>query len=126
MYLKYLLFVFIIIYSAPAFAQQKYSIDTEKGQKRDVYKEKRRDIPREVRRQERIIRKNEKKRQRQASRSERQHHRAVKKHNRLINGSGKDMITNKSVHRRMKKSKREARRINNGKNPVPWYKRVFK
>jgi hypothetical protein len=126
MSLKYITVLIIILFSTQVYSQQKYSIDTKEGQERKVYKEKRKDKPREIRYEDRVVRKANRKAERTKRRDNRLHKRAVKKHNRVINGGGKDLVTDKKVNKRMRKSRREAERINKGKNPVPLIKRMFK
>lgn len=123
--MKYLTFIIILIFSLQGFSQSKYSLDTQESQERKIFKEKRKDKPREVRIEDRIVKKRLKQEERKDRRDERLHKRAVKKHNRKINGGGKDLVSGRKVNKRMRQSKREARRINEGKNPVPWYRRLF-
>ncbi|HXK81033.1 MAG TPA: hypothetical protein PLO05_02610 [Bacteroidales bacterium] len=124
--MKYITLIVLVLFSLQGFSQGKYSLDSEKSQERKAYKERKRDKPKEIRIEDRIIKKTIKKEKRKKRKEERLHKRAVKKHNRKINGGGKDLVSGRKVNKRMRQSKREARRINKGKNPVPWHKRIFK
>jgi biopolymer transport protein ExbB/TolQ len=97
-------------------AQNRYSID----QKVEKRKQRR---TRQERYEDRQVKKAQQKKERLAKQRERQHRRALKRYRKKVSGGGTDMVTNKKVHRRMKKSLREARKNNN--RGEPFWKRWF-
>ena len=110
-YLLQLLTVMLLfLLSSNVFSQNGRSIDNEdymNKQKTRHY----RPSP-EERRVMKIEKAQEKKKNKQKRRDTRLHKKAVKKHNKIINGSGRDIVDGKKVYKRMKKSKRIAKKNN--------------
>lgn len=101
------LLIFILL-PVITFSQSKYSIDNEKNMKSQKTKHYR------PSREEKVVMKIEKAQQKKEKKKERKdrrlHKKAVKKHNKKINGSDNDLVGGKKTYRRMRKSKREARK----------------
>lgn len=90
------------------FSQAHRSIDDEDYMKKQKSKHYR-PSP-EERLVMRLEKKNDQKDKKQDRIDRRLHPRAVKKHNRLINGGGKGAVDGKRVYKRMKKSKKHAKK----------------
>lgn len=110
--IKYLLqlltVMFLFLLSSNVFSQNGRGIDNEdymKKQKTRHY----RPSP-EERRVLKIEKAQEKKKNRQERLDTRLHKKAVKKHNKLINGGGRDIVDGKKTYKRMKESKRVAKK----------------
>ena len=60
--MKYITLIALVLFSLQGFSQGKYSLDSEKSQERKAYKERKRDKPKEIRIEDKII-KNDKERE---------------------------------------------------------------
>ena len=122
--LKYL-FVILFIITTSCFSSRQTefrSIDNER-----YMKSQRRSIPkpsREERRMMKIERKTIKKQQKAKKEREKQQKKAAKKYRKKVSGSGRELVDGKKVHRRMKRSEREARKFNRRSNPNHWTNRL--
>ncbi|MFO7878634.1 MAG: hypothetical protein ACQES0_06190 [Bacteroidota bacterium] len=97
-------------------AQNRYSIE----QKHKKRKQRR---TAQERYEDRQVKKAERKQEKLARQREREHRRALKKYKKKVSGGGTDMVNGKKVHRRMKKSEREA--MKNSSRKQPFWKRWF-
>ncbi|HNQ69458.1 MAG TPA: hypothetical protein PKN32_13855 [Bacteroidales bacterium] len=98
----------LFLLSSSAFSQSGRGIDDENYMKKQKTKHYR-PSP-EERRVMKIEKAQEKKENKQKRRDTRLHKKAVKKHNKIINGGGRDIVDGKKTYKRMKKSKRIAKK----------------
>ncbi|NLA24727.1 MAG: hypothetical protein GX879_07150 [Bacteroidales bacterium] len=122
-----LLFLFMLIFASNVDAQSyNRSIDMKPSKKAEREAKKREKLTREEKYVIKLEDNKTKSDKRKKKKDERLHKKAVRKHNKVINGQGKNAVTGKKVHKQMKQSRKEANRRNASKNPLPWYKRIFR
>ena len=123
---KFFLILWIMLLSVAVFPQQnKYSIDNHSPKERHHRISLRRLFHPD--KAGKAARKARKKDDRKKKKHLKEYKKARKKYWKVYN-SGKEekQEGGKKVYRRMKKHKRKAIRESRGKNPDPWYKRIFK
>ncbi|MEA1874597.1 MAG: hypothetical protein U9N51_09255 [Bacteroidota bacterium] len=97
--------------------QNRHSIE-QKEKKRKHHR------TREERYEDKLVKKAVKKKERDEARRERQYKRNKKKYAKKVSGGGTELVDGKKVHKRMKRSKREAEK--NSSRKKPFWKRIFK
>ena len=123
---KFFLIIFLFFISIAVYPQQtRYSFDDGKPKSRHHLISLRRIL--HPNKAARAARKAQRKDARKKRKLLRQEKKAKKKYWKVYNkDKEKRQEGNRTVYRRMKQHKRKAKRVSSGKNPDPWYKRIFK
>jgi len=109
-FFKLITVLLLLIFSLQGFSQSGRGIDDENYMKKQKTRHYR-PSP-EERKVMKIEKAQEKKKKKQKRKDYRLHKRAVRKHNKIINGGGRDIVDGKKTYKRMKKSKRTAKKNN--------------
>jgi len=108
--LQLLTVLFLFLLPLFSYSQSGRGIDDEDYMKKNKLKHYR-PSP-EERKVMKIEKAQEKKEKKQSKRDYRLHKKAVRKHNKIINGGGRDIVDGNKTYKRMKKSKRIAKKNN--------------
>jgi len=114
--------LFVLIFAGltpkPLVAQSQNRYSIEKKEKKRKYKK-----TREERYEDKLVKKAVKKKEKKEAQREKEYKRNKKKYNKKVSGGGTEIVDGKKVHKRMKRSKREAEK--NSSRKKPFFKRIF-
>ncbi len=115
--------LFVLFFSGlslePVTAQSQNRHSIEKKEKKRKHRK-----TREERYEDKLVKKAVKKKEKKVAQREKEYKRNKKKYNKKVSGGGTELVDGKKVHKRMKRSKREAER--NSSRKKPFWKRMFK